>query len=300
MHNIFKGLITAVITPFKNNKLDLTSLEKILKYQMAAEIDGIVVAGSTGEGSSLSFEEYKLLLQTSKEIINKCIPVIAGCSSNNTAYAVELAAESTKIKVDGFMASPPSYLKPTQEGIYKHFEAVHEASNLPIMLYSAPSRSGVDFADETILNLAKLPRIVALKDCGVDLERPLRIREIAAKDFNLLTGNDEVALAYSAQGGVGWVSVAANIAPKLCKELLDKWYKSDVAGSLEIHQQLLPLYKALFVESNPIPVKYAAHYLGLSSNEIRLPLTEASRNTKQQIEEAIKKLSLLGVLLPGL
>lgn len=290
MQNIFKGLITAIITPFKNNKLDLTSLEKILKYQMAAEIDGIVVAGSTGEGSSLSFEEYKLLLQASMEIVNKRIPVIAGCSSNNTAYAVELAAESTKIGVDGFMASPPSYLKPTQEGIYKHFEAMHKASNLPIMLYSVSSRSGVDFADETIFKLAKLPRIVALKDCGADLERPLRVRAVAGEDFNLLTGNDEAALAYTAQGGVGWVSVTSNIAPKLCRELLNKWYKNDVAGSLEIHRQLLPLYKALFAESNPISVKYAAHYLGLSSDEIRLPLTEASYNTKQQIEEAIKKL----------
>ncbi|MCC8369107.1 MAG: 4-hydroxy-tetrahydrodipicolinate synthase [Rickettsia endosymbiont of Oxypoda opaca] len=290
MQNIFKGLITAIITPFKNNKLDLTSLEKILKYQMAAETDGVVVAGSTGEGSSLSFEEYKLLLQASMEIVNKRISVIAGCSSNNTAYAVELAAESTKIGVDGFMASPPSYLKPTQEGIYKHFEAMHEASNLPIMLYSVSSRSGVDFADETIFKLAKLSRIVALKDCGADLERPLRVRAVAGEDFNLLTGNDEAALAYSAQGGVGWVSVTSNIAPKLCRELLDKWYKNDVAGSLEIHRQLLPLYKALFAESNPIPVKYAAHYLGLSGNEIRLPLTEASYNTKQQIEEAIKKL----------
>ncbi|MFY9590101.1 4-hydroxy-tetrahydrodipicolinate synthase [Rickettsia endosymbiont of Halotydeus destructor] len=292
MDNIFKRLITAVITPFKNNKLDLTSLEKILKYQIDSSVDGIVVAGSTGEGSSLSFEEYKLLLHTSKDIINKRIPVIAGCSSNNTAYAVELAAEATKIGVDGFMASPPSYLKPTQEGIYKHFEAIHEASNLPIMLYSVPSRTGMDFTDEIIFNLARLSRIVALKDAGIDLERPLRIKGLIKKDFNLLCGNDDLSLAYNAQGGVGCVSVVSNIIPNLCKELQNKWINGDALGALAIHRQLLPLYKAVSAESNPIPVKYAVYYLGLCGEDIRLPLTLASSTTKIQLEKIIKNLSL--------
>jgi len=292
MNNIFKGLITAVITPFKDNKLDLDALEKILEYQIKHKVDGVLIAGSTGEGSSLSFEEYKLLLQTSKDIVNKRIPIISGCSSNNTAYASVLAAESTKIGVDGFMASPPSYIKPTQEGVYKHFKALHEASNLPIMLYSAPTRSGVDFADETILRLSKLSRILALKDCGVDLERPMRIRAIVKKDFNILTGNDEVVLAFNAQGSVGWASVASNIVPNICKELLEKWDKNEVKEALAIHQRLLPLYKALFAESNPIPVKYAAHYLGLCENEIRLPLTEASDSAKKQIENIITSLSI--------
>ncbi|AAL03133.1 MULTISPECIES: 4-hydroxy-tetrahydrodipicolinate synthase [spotted fever group] len=292
MHNIFKGLITALITPFKDNKLDLYALERIVKHQIKHEVDAVLIAGSTGESSSLSFEEYKLLLQTSVEIVNKCIPIISGCSSNNTTYARALAAESTKIGVDGFMASPPSYVKPTQHGIYKHFEALHEACNLPIMLYSAPTRSGVDFSDETILRLSKLPRILALKDCGVDLERPLRIRATVKKDFNILTGNDEVVLAFNAQGGVGWTSVASNIVPNICKELLEKWNKNDTKGALEIHQKLLPLYTALFVESNPIPIKYAAHYLGLCENEIRPPLTEASDSAKKQIENIITSLSI--------
>lgn len=292
MNSIFKGLITAIITPFKNNKLDLDALEKILNHQINARVNAVVIAGSTGEGNSLSFEEYKLLLQTAKDIINKRIPVISGCSSNNTAYAIELAAESTKIRVDGFMISPPSYLKPTQGGIYKHFKAIHEASNLPIMLYSVPSRTGVDFADETIFKLAKLPRILALKDAGIDLERPLRIKSVVNKEFNLLCGNDDLSLAFNAQGGVGCVSVASNITPKLCKELQEKWQNNDVKGALGIHQRLLPLYKALFVESNPIPVKYAMHYLGFCTNEIRLPLTEATDTTKKQIEEIITSLSI--------
>ncbi|ABV79298.1 dihydrodipicolinate synthase [Rickettsia bellii OSU 85-389] len=292
MNNIFKGLITAIITPFRDNKLDLNALEKILEYQINAEVNAVVIAGSTGEGSSLSFEEYKLLLQTAKDIVNKRIPVISGCSSNNTACAIELAAESTKIGVDGFMISPPSYLKPTQGGIYKHFEAIHEASNLPIMLYSVPSRTGVDFTDETILKLSKLSRILALKDAGIDLERPLRIKSVINKELNLLCGNDDLSLAFNAQGGVGCVSVASNITPKLCKELQEKWHNNDVKGALGIHQRLLPLYKALFVESNPIPVKYAMYYLGFCTNEIRLPLTEATDTTKKQIEEIITSLSI--------
>ncbi|AAU03892.1 4-hydroxy-tetrahydrodipicolinate synthase [Rickettsia typhi] len=292
MYNIFKGLITALITPFKNNKLDLYAFESILNQQIKHEVDAVLIAGSTGEANSLSFEEYKLLLKTSVEIVNNRMPIISGCSSNNTAYAIELAIASKKIGVDGFMASPPSYVKPTQHGIYKHFEALHEACNLPIMLYSAPTRSGVDFSDETILRLSKLPRILALKDCGVDLERPMRIRAIVKEDFNILTGNDEVVLAFHAQGVIGWISVTSNIAPKICKELLDKWYNNDIQGALEMHQKLLPLYKALFLESNPIPVKYAAHYLGLCENEIRLPLTEASDSAKKQIKKIITSLSI--------
>lgn len=292
MNNIFHGLITAVITPFKDNKLDLRALEKILEYQIKSQINAIVIAGSTGEGNSLSLEEYKLLLQTSKEIINYRIPLISGCSSSNTAYSIELADVSSKMKVDGFMVSPPSYVKPTQLGIYKHFEVIHEISNLPIMLYSVPSRSGVDFADETIFNLSKLSRIMALKDAGVDLERPLRLKILIKKDFNLLCGNDDLSLGYNAHGGVGCVSVASNVAPLLCKKLQNSWVNGASIEALKIQQQLLPLYKALFAESNPIPVKYAMHSLGMCSEEIRLPLTFASDSTKKQIDEVLSSLSM--------
>lgn len=290
MHKIFEGLITAVITPFQHNKLDLEALEKILERQISAKVDGLILAGTTGESNSLSFSEYQLLLETGVKIVNRRIPIISGCSSNNTTYAMKLAAESTRIGVDGFMASPPAYLKPTQEGIYKHFEAIHESSNIPILLYSAPTRSGVDFTDETIVKLSKLPRVKAIKDCGVDLERPLRIRAAVKEDFNILTGNDDAVLAFSAQGAVGWVSVASNIVPQLCKELLTKWYKNDTKAALEIHQRLLPLYRILFTESNPIPVKYAAHYLGLCKDEIRLPLTLANYSVRKQIAEILKNL----------
>jgi len=291
MDNIFTGLITALITPFNKGVIDLNSLEKILKYQIAGGVNGIVVGGSTGEGTSLTLEEYKLLINTAKEIVKTNIPIIVGCSFNNTAYAAQLADLATKIGTDGFMASVPPYIKPTQEGIYKHFEAIHNASNIPIMLYSVTARTITDFTDETIFKLAQLPRIVALKDAGKDLERPLRIKA-RLKDFNLLSGNDEVALAFNAQGGKGCVSVASNIAPKLCKQLQDYCAAGNMLQAFKLQQQLLPLYKALFAETNPIPVKYAAYHLGLCLNELRLPLTEATDKTIELVNEVLRHYSL--------
>jgi 4-hydroxy-tetrahydrodipicolinate synthase len=289
MNNIFYGLITALITPFKDGRIDFLSLEKILEYQIANDIDALLIAGVTGEGLSLNREEYSTLLQAVLDINKKRVPIIVGYASN-TKSVVEMALESEQAKVDGLMVVVPPYVKPSQAGLYEHFKTIHDATNLPIMLYSAPSRAGTDFIDDTIIKLSALPRIMAMKDCGADIERPLRLSAKLAKDFHLLTGDDSVYLAYSAQGGVGCVSVASNIMPKLCKELQAQWKKGNFKSALKIHQQLLPLYKALFKDGNPTGVKYAAQHLGLCSSELRLPLVQASPETKLQIEEAINKL----------
>ncbi len=286
-NNIFKGLITAIITPFKDNKLDFVSLEKILNYQIDNKVDGVVIAGSTGEGPSLSLQEYQSLLEIAVEITKKRTQIIAGCSAMTTSTAVDMIQICTKISVDGFMCSIPSYVKPTQEGIYLHFETIHNASNLPIMLYSVPSRTVVDFSDDTIVRLSKLPRIVSFKDAGNDLERPLRIKAAVSKDFNLLCGNDELALSYNVHSGVGCVSVASNVTPSLFKKLQDNCRDGNYQEALQIQQQLLPIYKALFAESNPIPVKYAVARLGLCSNELRLPLTSAGKVTEEKINKAM-------------
>lgn len=285
--NIFSGLITAIITPFENNKLDLNSLEKVVNYQIDNNVDGIVVGGSTGEGNSLTLQEYRSLLQASVAIADERIIVIAGCSANNIDLAIEMAKISAETAVDGFMCSIPSYIKPTQEGIYLYFTAIHNASNLPIMLYSVPSRTIADFTDETIVRLSKLPRIIALKDASYDLERPLRLKLMIDKDFNLLSGNDELALAYNAGSGVGCVSVVANIAPNLCKQLQDYCRDNNYHEARKIQAKLLPLYKALFAETNPIGVKYAAHILELCTDEIRLPLTKATKETQEKIASII-------------
>ncbi|WP_342271007.1 4-hydroxy-tetrahydrodipicolinate synthase [Candidatus Tisiphia endosymbiont of Parasteatoda lunata] len=286
-NNIFKGLITAIITPFKDNKLDFVSLEKILNYQIDNKVDGVVIAGSTGEGPSLSLQEYQSLLEIAVEITKNRTQIIAGCAAMTTSTAVDMIQICTKISVDGFMCSIPSYVKPTQEGIYLHFETIHNASNLPIMLYSVSSRTVVDFSDDTIVRLSKLPRIVAFKDAGNDLERPLRIKAAVSKDFNLLCGNDELALSYNVHSGVGCVSVASNVTPSLCKKLQDNCRDGNYQEALQIQQQLLPIYKALFAESNPIPVKYAVARLGLCSNELRLPLTSAGKVTEEKINKAM-------------
>ena len=286
MSNIFKGLITALITPFKGDQIDFDALEKIVRYQIDNKVDGIVVGGSTGEGSSLSLTEYEALLKSVVDIAQKNLPIIAGCSAVSTKTAVDMVKICSKISLDGLMCSIPAYVKPTQDGIYKHFEAIHDASTLPIMLYSVPSRTIVDFTDATIFKLAKLPRIIALKDADKDLERPLRIQRVLG-EFNLVSGNDEIALSYNAQGGVGCVSVVSNIVPSLCKKLQDSCRDNKYQEALQIQQRLLPLYKALFAESNPIGVKYAAQRLGLCSGELRLPLTTATDATKEKIDEII-------------
>lgn len=286
MSNIFKGLITALITPFKDDQIDYGSLEKIVRYQIDNKVDGIVVGGSTGEGNSLSLVEYEALLRAVIDITQKNIPIIAGCSAINTRAAVEMAEICSKMPIDGFMCSIPPYVKPTQEGIYRHFEVIHNASTLPIMLYSVPSRTIVDFTDATIFRLAQLPRIIALKDADKDLERPLRIKAVL-KGFSLVSGNDEVSLGYNAQGGEGCVSVASNIAPSLCKKLQDSCRDNNYQEALQIQQKLLPLYKALFAESNPIGVKYAAKAIGLCSGELRLPLSTATDSTKEKINEIV-------------
>lgn len=291
-NNLFQGLLTALITPFKDNKLDLFSWEKILNYQIDNQVDGIVVGGSTGEGTSLTLQEYELLLQTAVEIVNKRLPIIAGCSVNNTRSALELVQICTHIAIDGVMCSIPAYVKPMQEGIYLHFEAVHQASNLPIMLYSVPSRTLVDFADDTIIRLSQLPRIIALKDASNDLERSLRIKSSVSNGFNFLAGNDATLLAYNAQGGVGCVSVTSNIAPAICKQIQVNCQNNDYHLAAKIHQQLGALYQALALESNPIAVKYGAANLGLCANELRLPLTPATEGTQREIQKAMSLIDL--------
>jgi 4-hydroxy-tetrahydrodipicolinate synthase len=288
---MFKGLITALITPFKDDKIDVDSLKKLLEHQIKYDVNGIILAGTTGEGTTLTKDEYLFLMSTAVEISGKHIPIIAGYTPSSTKAAVDMAIEAEKVGVQGLMCTLPPYVKPMQNGLYAHFKAIHDSTSLPIMIYAAVSRCGVNISDETIVNLSKLGRILSIKDCGADIERPLRLSTMLNENFTSMTGDDSFSLAYNAQGAKGCVSVAANIMPGLCKELQNHWDNGNFTEALKIHQKLLPLYKALFVESNPIPVKYAASYLGLCSPEIRLPLLEASPDTKMQIENAILALN---------
>lgn len=290
--HLFQGLITAIITPFRDQKLDFEALAKIIEYQILHQVDGLVVAGSTGEGTSLNLAEHCSLIEAAVQIAQRRILVIAGCCSCHTSGATELAQVSSKAGADGLLCAVPPYVKASQEGLYQHFAAIHQAVELPMMLYSVPSRTAIDLSQATIIRLSLLPRIVALKDADRDLERPLRLRSQLKDDFSLLSGNDEIALSYNAQGGNGCVSVASNVAPKLAKQLQEYCRQGNLAEALKVQQTLLPLYLALFDEPNPVPVKYAMHYLGLCSAEIRLPLTITALATQAKIRRIIDDLSL--------
>lgn len=286
--NFFKGLITAIITPFKGGEIDFISLDRILQFQISNKVEAIIVAGSTGEGNSLNEEEYELLL---REIINysyRKLIIIASCGSTSLRKSIKLANVAEKLGVDGLLCNIPPYLKPNQEGIYKYFLTLHDSVSLPIMLYSVPSRTNVDFSDNTILELSLLDKIQAIKDSSQDIERPLRIASKINRSFHFLAGNDEMALAYNAHGGVGCISVLSNIAPTLCKQIQTYCSNQDYAKALGVQLILLPLCKALFTEPNPIGIKYAASYFSLCSDELRLPLVKASYIAKEKIKNEIE------------
>ncbi len=292
MTKFFKGIYTALITPFKDGSLDLQSFKSLLNRQIQAQVDGIIIAGSTGEGSMLNTEEYKELLKISSEFIGGKTKLIAGVSSNTTLKAIEIAKITEKYNVDGIMCVMPFYNRPPQRGIVKYFEAIHNATTTPIMLYTVPARTCIDFTDETIIELSKLPRILALKDSGSDIERPLRIFNKVSKGFSLFTGEDTNCVAYNSHGGVGCSSVISNIAPNACKQLQDFLAKENFSEALQLQSKLIELCNAIFVDTNPIAIKFAASYMKLCSAEVRSPLYEmVDENLKNNIIKTVDKLS---------
>lgn len=294
MKHMFYGTITALITPFKNGKLDHASLKKIINHQYNAGIESLVVAGSTGEAPSLEIDEYEDLVKSTCTIassLTKKMNVIAGCTSSCTNMSIKLAIIATKSGANGLMCATPPYNKPSQEGLFEHFKHLHDNTNLPIMLYSIPGRTGCDFTDETIIKLAALPRICAIKDCSGDFERPLRILR-QTKDFSFMCGDDSATLAYNVQGASGLVSVASNIFPSEVKKIQDLWKSLKISEAIELVRKLTPLYKSLFIETNPCPVKYASHIAGLCEAEVRLPLCQPSLKSKEIIEKEVRALLL--------
>lgn len=288
---IFKGTLTALITPFdKNDKVDFRTLEPLIERQISAGIDGLVIAGSTGEGSSLSDHEYYELIKTAVDCSKGRISIIAGLVGVGTTTLCEKVSILSNMNIDGLMCTAPHYIRPEQEGLYQHFKKINEASLLPIMIYLHPGRTGCDMSDDTILKLAALDKIVALKDCSTDMEKPLRLLPLVNSSFSFLTGDDSRFLAYSANGGVGCVSVIANIFPKICKKIQILWDAGSTSKARELQQKLIPLMSAIFAESNPIGVKCAAHELMLCGDQIRLPLTKARDATRRKIIDSMSNL----------
>ena len=290
---MFFGSIPAVITPFKNHKVDYESLNVIINYLIDNGSNGLVPCGTTGESPTLSHEEHKKIIKETIRISNKRVPIIAGTGSNNTAEAIDFTKHAEANGADAALVVTPYYNKPTQQGLYAHFEAIAKSVKIPIIVYNIPGRSMVDMSIKTMIELSSIDNIVGVKDATNDLFRPLLTLANMTNDFCFLSGEDGTALAFLAQGGHGCISVTANIAPKLCSELHNAWRENNITKAQEINLNLAKLHNSLFIESSPGPVKYAASLLGLCSDETRLPLVEISEQTKIKVSTCLKDLSLI-------
>jgi len=286
---MFKGSITALITPFlTNGEIDWKAFDNFVEWQIDQGSHGVVPCGTTGESPTLTHTEHKQIVKRCVEIVNKRIPVIAGTGSNNTAEALELTQEAKDDGADAALVVTPYYNKPTQDGLYAHYKKLNDEVDIPIIIYNIPGRSVVDMSNETLTRLSELKNIVGLKDATADLARPLDLRHMIGDDFCQLSGEDGTVTAFLAQGGHGCISVTSNITPKLCAELHNAWQANNMNEVARIRDLLAPIHKSLFVESSPAPVKYAASQLGLCDNQIRLPLVKATKECQNIVDQALK------------
>ena len=290
---MFQGSIPAVITPFVDAKVDYDSLLKVLNHLIDNGSHGLVPCGTTGESPTLSHDEHKKIIEETIRIADKRVPVIAGTGSNNTLEAIEYTDHAESSGADAALIVTPYYNKPTQLGLYEHYKTIAEKTNIPIIIYNIPGRSIVDMNVETMIELSKIKNIIGVKDATNDLFRPLLTRKKMQKEFCYLSGEDGTALAYLAQGGEGCISVTANVAPKLCSEMHIAWQEVNIKKAQEINLKLSSLHNALFIESSPGPVKYAASLLGLCKDNTRLPLSVIKDDTKKIVKGCLQELQLL-------
>ena len=291
----FQGSITALITPFKNGEVDAKTFQRLVEWQIDQGTHGLVPVGTTGESPTLNHEEHKRVIELCIEAAAGRVLVIAGTGSNSTSEAIALTRFAKEAGADGALVVTPYYNKPTQEGLYLHYKAINDAVDIPIIIYNIPGRSIVDMSVETMTRLFKLPNVAGLKDATANMSRVSQQRAAMGTAFVQLSGEDATALGFNAHGGQGCISVTANIAPALCSEFQLACLGSNFKRALEIQDRLMPLHDALFVESNPGPVKYAAEKLGLCSGETRLPLAPLAPASKAKIDAAIAQVGLVGI-----
>jgi len=290
---MFKGSLVALITPFRDGGVDENAFQEHVAWQVGQGTHGLVPCGTTGESPTLGDDEHKRVIALCVEAAKGKAPVIAGSGTNSTEHTIELTRQAKAAGADAALIVCPYYNKPTQEGLFQHFKAVHDAVDLPIIIYNIPGRSVVDMSNGTMARLAKLPNIVGVKDATNDLARPLRMRGEIGAGFCLLSGEDATAVAYLAQGGDGCISVTANVAPRLCSEMHEAWQRGDVKTVREINERLISLHDALFAETSPAPVKYAASLLGRCTAEVRQPLWAILPETQQRVQQAMRGAGLL-------
>ena len=293
---MFKGSNVALVTPFKNNKLDEETYIKLIHFHIENGTNGLVPAGTTGESPTLSHGEHQKVIELCVKESDGKLPVFAGTGSNSTEEAISLTTHAEKIGADGALIVTPYYNKPTQEGLYQHYKAINDKCGIPIIIYNIPGRSVIDMSLETMAKLFELKNIVGVKDATGDLSRVNDTSKKMGKDFIQLTGNDDNALEFNKRGGVGAISVTANIAPKLCSDF-QKFSKSENENEIKeaerLNEVLQPVHHAMFVESNPSPVKYAAKLLGLCDDNVRLPLVTVTDKTKDIVKKALQSSELI-------
>jgi len=291
---MFHGSLTALVTPMhEDGRIDEDAYARLIDWQIAEGTSGLVPVGTTGESPTLSHEEHKRVVELAVAGAKGRVPVLAGAGSNSTAEAISLAQHAQKAGADGVLVVTPYYNKPTQEGLYRHFKAIAESISIPLVIYNIPGRSVIDMTVETMARLAEIKNIVGVKDATANLTRPLHTRRACGADFIQLSGEDHTLVAYLANGGHGCISVTANVAPRLCAEVHAAWARGDVKEALDIQMRLLPLHDAMFCESNPGPVKYAASLLGFGTNTVRLPLAPVAEASAARIKAAMLEVGLL-------
>ena len=290
---MFKGSFTALITPFKDGKFDETSFRSLIDFQLKSGTHGLVPTGTTGESPTLSHEEHIRIVEVCIEQANKKAPVIAGTGSNSTEEAIYLTKHAEKAGADAALVVTPYYNKPSQEGLLQHFTKIANSVDIPIVIYNIPGRSIVDMSNETMSKLFELKNIVGVKDATGDIPRVYFTRSEVGNEYNILSGDDSTTLAFMTYGGHGAISVTSNIAPKLCSDFHSLCMDKNFYEASLINDKLMPLHRALFLESSPGPVKYAASKLDLCSEEVRLPVTKINNDTKKIIDNALRHASLI-------
>jgi 4-hydroxy-tetrahydrodipicolinate synthase len=291
----FKGSITALITPFKDGKVDERAFQRLVEWQIDQGTHGLVPCGTTGESPTLTHDEHRRVVELCVEAAAGRVPVVAGTGSNSTAEAVELTRHAKSAGADGVLVVTPYYNKPTQEGLYQHFKAINDSADVPIVVYNIPGRSVIDLSVETMARLFKLTNIVGVKDATANMARASLQRAALGTEFVQLSGEDATALGFMAHGGQGCISVTANVAPALCSEFQLACLAGNFHRALQLQDRLMPLHDALFVESNPGPVKYAASKLGLCSADTRLPLAPLAPASRKRVEDALSAVGLVAV-----
>jgi 4-hydroxy-tetrahydrodipicolinate synthase len=290
---MFKGSNVALITPFKNDKLDVDAYIKLIHYQIVNGTNGLVPAGTTGESPTLSHDEHQKVIELCIQESKGNNPIIAGTGSNSTEEAISLTTHAEKVGANAALIVTPYYNKPTQEGLYQHYKAINDKIGIPILIYNIPGRSVIDMSVDTMARLFELKNIVGVKDATGDLDRVIQQKNKMGNDFIQLTGNDDNALEFNKRGGGGAISVTANIAPKLCSEFQKISLSKDTKQAESLDAILQPIHNAMFIESNPSPVKYAAKLLGLCSDDVRLPLVKITETTKEEVKKSLLLANLI-------